>query len=181
MSLQMYQAIYKSAQPHYDSVFIDPPCGDYKCRVFDAQYKEVQKNGNTYDIFSWILQIIDGDMSGLRFERKEFLPPKLDDSASKKLGFIKGAIERCGVCAPADIIDLPSAMRYCTGAEIEVSVVDSGYKDKEGKAIKNIKFMKLISKQIQADQQPIPSDPNEIPDFPETPKYRQIRDDEIPY
>lgn len=176
MSLQMYQTAYKTASTHYDSLFIDPPCGDYRCRVSDAQYKEVQKNGTSYDIFTWQLQIIEGDQSGLRFERKEFLPSKLDDTTVKKLGYIKGAIERCGVHAPAEIIDLPSAMRYCTGAEIEVSVVNSGCKDKEGKTIKNIKFMKLISKQVQADTQQA-----DFPEFPETPKYLTIRDDEIPY
>lgn len=147
MSLQMYQTIYKTAQTKYDSMYIDPPCGDYQCRVTSAEYKELNKNGNTYNIFSWTLQIVNGEQSGLRFERREFLPNAIDTAAEKKLGFIKGAIERCGVHAPAEVFDLPKAMKYCIGAELDVSVIDSGQRDKTGRQIKNIKFLKLLAKQ----------------------------------
>lgn len=157
MSLNMYQSLYKTADTKYDSMYIDPPCGDYQCRVIDAEYKELTKNGNTYDIFSWTLQITDDQMAGLRFERREFLPNKLDESAKKKLGFIKGAIERCGVHAPEEIFDLPQAMKYCIGAEMAVSVIDSGTRDKTGKVIKNIKFLKLIAKQAQQSATPASS------------------------
>lgn len=158
MSLGIYAELYRQAQTHYDSKFIDPPCGDHKCRVEKAEYKEFNKNGASYDTFTWRLQIIDGTLSGSVFERKEFLPTRIDDSAMRKLGYIKGAIERCGVHAPEDINYLPDAMECCKGAEILVSVIDTGNVNKDGKSIKNIKFMELLAKQAvpepQASQQP---------------------------
>lgn len=187
MSLQMYAAIYKTAQTKYDSMFIDPPCGDYQCRVVDASYKETQKNGNTYNIFSWTLQIIsNSEQSGLRFERREFLPNSIDEAAEKKLGFIKGAIERCGVHAPAEVFDLPQAMKYCIGAELDVSVIDSGSRDKNGKVIKNIKFLKLLARQSEAAPAPLQkttpqnaSFTQEDIDYFNQPQF--IPNDEVPY
>lgn len=162
MSLGIYAELYRQAQTHYDSKFIDPPCGDYKCRIDKAEYKEFVKNGASYDTFTWRLQIIEGALSGSVFERKEFLPTRIDDSAMRKLGYIKGAIERCGVRAPEDINYLPDAMECCKGAEILVSVIDTGNVNKDGKSIKNIKFMELLAKQaVQAVQSSAPANPQQ--------------------
>lgn len=158
MSLSVYSELYRAAQTRYDSKFIEPPCGDYKCRVTAAEYKEFNKNGAVYDTFTWRLQIIEGALSGSVFERKEFLPTKIDESAARKLGYIKGAVERCGIHAPDDIMYLPDAIKCCIGAELVVSVIDTGNFNKDGKPIKNIKFMELLAKQAvpepQASQTP---------------------------
>lgn len=162
MSLQIYSDLYRQAQTHYDSKFIDPPCGDYKCRVEKAEYKEFRKNGTSYDTFTWRLQITEGALSGSVFERKEFLPTKIDDSAMRKLGYIKGAIERCGIKAPADIMYLPDAMECCKGAEIAVCVIDTGNVNKDGKPIKNIKFLERLAQQaVQSSAPAMPSNPQQ--------------------
>jgi hypothetical protein len=53
---------------------------------------------------------------------------------------------------------LPDAIKCCIGAELVVSVIDTGNFNKDGKPIKNIKFMELLAKQAvpepQASQPP---------------------------
>lgn len=150
MSLAEFAKIYKETQAFYESKYINPPPGVYNCRVVDGEYKNIIKSDKDYDKFSWTLEVIDGDLAGQRFVRTEFLPENIEKSG-KKLGFIKGSIERCGVCPPKEIMDLPLAMKKCTGAEIEVTITHSGEKTKEGKPILNIKFTKNISVQSQND------------------------------
>lgn len=150
MSLSDYAALYKKTEAIYESKYITPKPGIYICRVKRAEYKLISKETKDYDKFSWDLEILEGDLTGQCFQKSEFLPPP--EKAETQIGFIKGAINRCGIFPPADILDLPLAMPKCIGAELEVSVTDTGKKTQEGKCILNIKFTKQIK--------PANSDPN---------------------
>lgn len=179
MSLNRYQTSYQAAQPRFDSMYIDPEPGEYQCRVIESKYEEIKAktSGSTYDRFAWTLEILEGSKKGYRFKRTDFLPEK-EAEAEKKLGYIKGAIDRCGVKPPASVMDLPFAMEQCTGAEILVSVVNTGLKDQSGKEIKNIKFLKLISTQQKSDKISSPNPADDIAYY-DQPQFNNYED--FPY
>lgn len=151
MSLADYAKVYKEVTTAYESNFIDPKPGIYKCRVAKGEYRNILKGDKDYDKFTWVLQIIDGDFTGQKFQKVEFLP-KDPEKAGIQISYIKGAIERCGVHPPINVLDLPFAMAKCCGAELEVSVVETDVKTKEGKTIKNIKFIKQLAVQATANE-----------------------------
>lgn len=155
MSLAEYAKVYKEVNASYESNFIDPKPGIYNCRVKKGEYKNIVKGDKDYDKFTWVLEITDGAFAGQRFQKTEFLPSD-PEKAGVQIGYIKGALERCGVHPPANVLDLPLAMAKCCGAEIEVSVVETDLKTKEGKLIKNIKFIKQLAVQATAND----ADPN---------------------
>lgn len=150
MSLADYAKIYKEVTAAYESNYMDPKPGVYKCRVAKGEYRNIIKESTDYDKFTWVLKIIEGDYTGQQFQKVEFLP-KDPEKASIQMAYIKGAIERCGVHPPANILDLPLAMAKCCGAELEVSVVETNISSKEGKKIKNIKFTKQLAIQATAN------------------------------
>lgn len=140
--LSEYASAYKTSSTIKDTKFIDPAPGIYNCKCIKGEHSTIAKNERDLEKFAWTLEIIDGENAGMIFQRVEFLSDP--EKAETKLSYIKGALERCGITPPADVRDLPLAMGRCKGAKIEVSVVDSGIKSKEGKTIKNIKFTKSI-------------------------------------
>ena len=142
MSLADYAKIYKETEAMYESKYISPKPGVYTCRVKRAEYKAIAKDAKSYDRFSWDLEIIDGELKGQCFQKTEFLPQDIEKSGIQ-IGFLKGALQRCGVFPPQEILDLPLAMPRCIGAELEVTVSIGG-KTQAGKDIINIKFTKQI-------------------------------------
>lgn len=150
MSLADYAKVYKEVSASYESNYIDPKPGSYNCRVKKGEYKNILKGDKDFDRFTWVLQITDGAFTGKCFQKTEFLP-KDPDKAGVQIAYIKGALERCGVHPPANVLDLPIAMAKCCGAEIEVSVIETDIKTKEGKFIKNIKFVKQLAVQATAN------------------------------
>lgn len=159
-----YAAAYKSAETFKDSKFIDPRPGVYECKCIKGEHTSSAKGDHDLEKFAWTLEITAGECAGMVFQRVEFLsdPAK----ASVKLGYIKGALERCGVMPPADVRDLPLAIQKCAGARIEVSVIDSGVKDKSGKSIKNVKFTKSLEfAQTQEESFSAPSSFDDYPEF----------------
>lgn len=183
MSLADYARVYKAINAIYDSVYIDPKPGTYICRCAKGEYKNLVKDGKDIDKFIWILEIIEGELTGQRFQKTEFLPPD-PDKAEIQIGYIKGSLERCGVHPPASVLDLPIAMSKCVGAEIKVSVTDSGAKTREGKCIKNIKFVKNLAVQATDEivQKGSPDDLSrfDAPDFV-TPSEIQQQNEELQF
>lgn len=146
-----YVAAYKQSSTIKESKFVDPSPGIYKCKCISGEHKSLapKDGGRDVEKFSWTFEIIEGECKSLIFQKVEFLSDP--EKAEMKLGFIKGALERCGVVPPADIRDLPYAMQKCSGAVVEVSVVDSGVKSKDGKTIKNIKITKTIDAESKSN------------------------------
>lgn len=149
MSLMQYQTAYKNATERTDSLYTDPPVGDWECKILKTEYKEIVKNGSSYDRFTWDLEITCEQMKGVRFSRVEFLPPNPED-AEKKLSYIKGTCTLCGIRPAVNITDLPQSLRHTEGAIIQVKVIDTGKQDKSGKNIRNVKFLKCIQQPNEA-------------------------------
>lgn len=145
-----YVTAYKQSSSIKESKFIDPQPGLYVCKCLSGEHKSIapKDGGRDMEKFTWTFEIIDGECKNLIFQKTEFVSDP--EKAETKLGFIKGALERCGVVPPADVRDLPYAMQKCAGAQVEVSVVDSGVKTKDGKVIKNIKITKTIDAETKS-------------------------------
>lgn len=158
--LQNYQNAYKVAETKHESAFIDPPAGEYICTLRKTEYREVAKDGGSYDRFSWELEVISDVLKGSIFRRTEFLPPD-PSKAETKLGFIKGAVQICGITPAINILDLPQSLKKCEGAKLKVLVLDSGVKDKAGKPIKNIKFVSCIEKPVEIPDEYFDSSPTD--------------------
>ena len=138
-----YASVYKSSSSIKESNFIDPLPGVYNCRCLSAEHKSIPKEGaRDIEKFTWTFKIIDGECQNLIFQKVEFLSDP--EKADIKLGYIKGSLERCGITPPADVRDLPYAIQKCANALVEVTVIDTGIKSKDGKNIKNVKITKSI-------------------------------------
>lgn len=138
-----YANAYKTSSSIKESNFIDPAPGLYQCRCIKGEHKSIPKEGaRDIEKFTWTFKVNEGACAGMVFQKVEFLADP--EKAETKLGYIKGALERCGVTPPADVRDLPYAIQKCADALVEVSVVDTGVKSKEGKSIKNIKITKSL-------------------------------------
>lgn len=113
------QNAWSKAKPIDAQRFIPEP-GSYRCCIDDVKSMLMETKKGLKVCIRWKFQIIEGDYTGFRFEKTEWL------SDNKSCAFLKGELRTLNIDIPVNANDLDIALSRAIGMSVAVDVTKHG-------------------------------------------------------